>query len=1094
VDAWGECQKIQMNENWYLCFESGGMNAFDNIEKSSLVASGSGPMIVFRDGEGPLAQEQMSFAKIDDTDFYAYGGKRKHENTEDFYNRLYKVTTERVAWDPTDIIFISWEEIKGRGTIPDSSAVSHIWLHRNNIFLLNLDAMYQLVLPSSLNDGQWTRYDRGPDKSPKIMSGNEAGQIYMEYEDGNRWTFDVNMENPWFPEAPDITNDVGEKIFGKQGLDVNCVMKATDTNITVGGKIVAEFDQSPQEISIYLEEWLNIDVDINPILTFMNTILWNTKTPSLGLEDLNLKQRLQIVEIVQRIYMHQARWSVTNMMPVKYRLGSLLDINILSHAVPDNTPSDQFLQLFKSLPASFFGQVPNTSPNQFIISIEGEIYSRKLVITANYLTEMDFYEQEIDLDTEIIIIEAIWNMKTLFLRLKEKFGNGYVEWTIDKPVKAWNMIIHLEEWQYSKDVKFKSNKAIGAGIFQLYTFDEMQPTRQMDYQTSQFLQYTASHCSLSADNDCPGTLPYIDLPCSGRGRCNIACQCTCEVAKSVLENKEDALTNIEPSLSPWRGEGCEKTCPGYDGYNLESICSNRGTCQSDGTCACPQGFTGDACQFECPKNKDKEVCSSHGGCGTKAFQLSSFVFQGDQYMDMLTAINRKRYSDALSSFYESCPETNYVKQYGSFGHLISNEYPSFAVLERAFEKCTQINKELDLDMTQEIFRRYPTGRCVGIRLTNQTQLRYVPAILKTPEQEFYTTQSMPIFKCDSSDCSISQHEDDDLTIFGLKYKLVAPTYEFDIQYVHGNSKGRARYMVNDVEVYFDIDWTTERINISIGSDIYGIDNIVERDGYYEWVKIIIEDGDLKITMYPFFVPEPNADEYVYISPRYDVKYETFVEYLDGYHFLVPSEDTGYNRKLLSRKEAENDCDLEPMCLGIIRWDVINEEYETLYSLYTDVVNLNGWTTYPMVGEMSHDYLKKMSLVYQGRESITEKCSVVSPGLSRYPKVTYTEDYNIPIQDVNISLAKDKETDTVIIGDGYWSKCWKKIESIHTKMACYLHAKNSEKVYGFAFSEDTNICLVYTGIQDNTKIKLDRYNSESRLSIFDPCEEDASWFT
>ena len=136
----------------------------------------------------------------------------------------------------------------------------------------------------------------------------------------------------------------------------------------------------------------------------------------------------------------------------------------------------------------------------------------------------------------------------------------------------------------------------------------------------------------------------------------------------------------------------------------------------------------------------------------------------------------------------------------------------------------------------------------------------------------------------------------------------------------------------------------------------------------------------------------------------------------------------------------------------------------------------------------------MSLVYQGRESTAEKCSVVRPGLSRYPSVTYTEDYNIPIKDVNISLAKDVETQAVIIGAGYWSKCWQKIDSITTKMACFQHAKNTANVYGFAFSEDTNICMAYTGITDNTKIKLDRYNSESRLSIFDPCEEDASWFT
>ena len=69
----------------------------------------------------------------------------------------------------------------------------------------------------------------------------------------------------------------------------------------------------------------------------------------------------------------------------------------------------------------------------------------------------------------------------------------------------------------------------------------------------------------------------------------------------------------------------------------------------------------------------------------------------------------------------------------------------------------------------------------------------------------------------------------------------------------------------------------------------------------------------------------------------------------------------------------------------------------------------------------------------------------------------------------------------------------RVESIHTKTACYQYALNNA-MYGFAFSDDTTTCLVYSGITDNTKIKLDRYNSESRLSLFDPCDEDASWFT
>ena len=128
----------------------------------------------------------------------------------------------------------------------------------------------------------------------------------------------------------------------------------------------------------------------------------------------------------------------------------------------------------------------------------------------------------------------------------------------------------------------------------------------MLHQTNLFLEYTPSQCSITSSVDCPGKLPYTGLPCSGRGRCSISCQCTCEVAKSVLSSTETALINVNIQNSPWRGNGCEITCPGYDGYNLDSICSNNGICQRDGTCTCNQGFTGDACQFECPKNENND--------------------------------------------------------------------------------------------------------------------------------------------------------------------------------------------------------------------------------------------------------------------------------------------------------------------------------------------------------------------------------------------------------------------------------------------------------------------------------------------------------
>jgi len=108
-------------------------------------------------------------------------------------------------------------------------------------------------------------------------------------------------------------------------------------------------------------------------------------------------------------------------------------------------------------------------------------------------------------------------------------------------------------------------------------------------------------------------------------------------------------------------------------------------------------------------------------------------------------------------------------------------------------------------------------------------------------------------------------------------------------------------------------------------------------------------------------------------------------------------------------------------------------------------------------------------------------------------VTFTRHFNIPIKNIDITAAKDETTKAVIIGDGYWSKCWKK-KAATTKSECYGKAKE-ENTYGFAWSEEKHICLVYTGITDPANIQLNRYTSESRRSLLNPCQDQkhVKWF-
>lgn len=1095
IEPWGRCQPIYITDDWYLCFENGFMHAYDNVDRHR--GSGPGALIVVQTGDDIAPTNYVSFSMKDPETIFAFGGQREYATTSETFNHLYEIKVNRISWTPTDIVFVECKQISANGlTVP---AGKNIPMHSytNELFLAFSDGIYRLDLPTSVREGEWTKYDSILSSRPVSMAANQQRQLFIKYDDGSTYTFSPALANPWSSFVPNSVQwpDIYSTIAGKNdNRAIPCTVQVSNNSLTVSGIMVASFEQNATTVRIFLEEWSDIDPELDAavILRVFNTILWRFAEPSLQ-RDLTDSEASLAVDMVERVYMHQARWSIVDIMTMKYLINESLPepiVDILSMSIE---PSEQFRQVFRSVSASYFAQTPATNPNKFTVSIEGPEFKRYIVVSANYDEQLSGYEQEIDMDTEIVVVKVDWSPSALRLQVKQKFGTGVFEWYAGRSYRTWHLVFHIEEWQFSDQSEFQSTLAPSAGPFQLYAMPESSSTYNMDKQISNFLQYTPSHCSLTADEKCPGTLPYINLPCSGHGKCNIACQCTCEVAKSFLQNNENALKQIDPLKSPWRGEGCEIQCPGYDGYNLESICSGRPeSCQADGTCACPQGFTGDACQFECPRNEDGDVCSSHGGCGTQAYELSTFNFINERYMDTLTAMNRKRYSTSLSNFYGSCVEENYVSQPGSFGFYVKNSYPSFVKPFDAFYSCSVLNSELDIDLTQETLRVYPVGRCVGVRSTELG--KYVPVVLRTPQEEFFSVKSLPLFECEAADCSIELYENDDRTIEGIRSELLSPSYEFFIDYVHGYSTGRTQYVVNNQLFVIDLDWSPSHLTMTVGSEVYGNDTIIDESGSFNRVKMVIEMNTLTVIKYPSWVPESSDTETVWIAPSYDVKYTEIKEPMNGYYFQIPSEDTGNPRTLMNIKSAEYDCDLEPDCLGLIRWISVNPSVESLYSLYTNIPNLNGWTTYELDSDsFEFTYLKKMSLVYQGRETVNSKCNIVSAGQAKYPTVSFTEDYNIPIKDLDIRLAQDEDTQAVIIGDGYWSKCWTRVESIHTKTACYQYALNNA-MYGFAFSDDTALCMVYSGITDNTKIKLDRYNSESRLSLFDPCDEDASWFT
>jgi hypothetical protein len=137
-------------------------------------------------------------------------------------------------------------------------------------------------------------------------------------------------------------------------------------------------------------------------------------------------------------------------------------------------------------------------------------------------------------------------------------------------------------------------------------------------------------CGLSSELTCPGASTEFNVPCSGHGTCTrSSCQCTCDITPEKAA-EPGVILNMQQFLdhSPYRGRGCETTCPGYDGFSMDSVCSGRGVCNYRGKCQCEEQYRGDNCEYTCPllvnaDGSESSVCNGHGICEVQSFDLSS---------------------------------------------------------------------------------------------------------------------------------------------------------------------------------------------------------------------------------------------------------------------------------------------------------------------------------------------------------------------------------------------------------------------------------------------------------------------------------------
>lgn len=161
-------------------------------------------------------------------------------------------------------------------------------------------------------------------------------------------------------------------------------------------------------------------------------------------------------------------------------------------------------------------------------------------------------------------------------------------------------------------------------------------------------------------------------PCSGRGQCGLTGQCQCDPAKVlsltnpitgeknlIPSNKRGGFTSIPITtldLTGYRGDQCEKVCPGYDEdkKSMADVCSGHGVCTRSGQCQCSVNWVGANCELRCPtkdlaEEDDQTVCSGHGTCS------EARVFAGYD----ATEEDSKRYymvTEAYRRWHNECPD------------------------------------------------------------------------------------------------------------------------------------------------------------------------------------------------------------------------------------------------------------------------------------------------------------------------------------------------------------------------------------------------------------------------------------------------------
>ena len=234
------------------------------------------------------------------------------------------------------------------------------------------------------------------------------------------------------------------------------------------------------------------------------------------------------------------------------------------------------------------------------------------------------------------VIDLIWH------------GVGSGEWFDPMKVHLGTQVVEItslkiNEKEFSAPL-IGSHRIIiedGSVYVSKYTDTDKIVPFKVDLEMAEVYRGRSGFCGYKAEHECPAQVTDLKIPCSGRGICSrSSCTCTCDPApEAALRN--GIITSLEDAtdFSPYRGDGCEHVCPGYDGFSMSSICSGHGTCNSNAECECVDGYVGSNCAFKCP-SLDGYTCNNHGSCYIATVDIATVNEKNQNALNAIQSDNK----------------------------------------------------------------------------------------------------------------------------------------------------------------------------------------------------------------------------------------------------------------------------------------------------------------------------------------------------------------------------------------------------------------------------------------------------------------------